>query len=135
MPPYIRPFTSSWLAEDIQFLSFKGVSDVPAPELGYALLESYINWVHPFCALFDIGDFLTVLSSNGAQAQVSLLLFHAVMFAGSAFVDISYLEAAGFESRIGAREYLCMKAKVAYTAVNPSVSLFYSQKHPAFFIK
>jgi hypothetical protein len=43
MASYIRQFPSSWLPEDIQFLTFQGVFDVPVPEIGYALLESHIS--------------------------------------------------------------------------------------------
>lgn len=112
LPHYTKPSSSLWPREDVQFLRAKGALTVSCPQLRYALLESYINWVHPFCPLLDLDDFLSAVLSNGSEGQVSLLLLHAVMFAGSAFIDISHLRAAGFESRIAARKHFFMKIKV-----------------------
>ncbi|KAH8696175.1 fungal-specific transcription factor domain-containing protein [Talaromyces proteolyticus] len=114
MPSYIKPFSSNFPSDDTQFLYSKGALTPPRSELRYALLESYINWIHPICPLLDLGHFLSALLSNGSEGQISLLLFHAVMFAGSAFVDMSYLQAAGFESRIAAREHLFIRTKLVY---------------------
>ncbi|KAL2829334.1 hypothetical protein BJY01DRAFT_255059 [Aspergillus pseudoustus] len=56
----------------------------------------------------------------------NMLLFQAVMFTGSAFVDVKVLSDAGFSSRREARESFLRKAKLLYAfnyEVNPITNL------------
>lgn len=112
LPDYIQPLPCKFLTEDIDYLERKGALTIPSDSLRNELLKSYIQYVHTYMPLLDLDDFLRVIMRNDASRRLSLLLFQAVMFAGTAFVDIKHLQAAGFGSRKAARKAFFQKARV-----------------------
>lgn len=63
--------------------------------------------------LIDMHELMEIVEEDtGATGTISLLLFQAIMFAGTAFVDIEYLRCAGFSNRKVARKALFQKARV-----------------------
>lgn len=100
-------------AEDIMHLWKKGATIIPEFSFRNELISSYIEFVHPYMPLLDLHDFLRIVNKGtGEDGRVSLLLFQAVMFAGVAFVDRSYLTAAGYPTRRSARKDLYLKTRV-----------------------
>lgn len=97
--------------DNFRYLQETGILSVPEKSLRNALLESYIEFVHPYMPVVELHDFIRVINQEGGET-VSLIVFQAVMFAGSAFVDVAHLNAAGFTSRKAARKELYQKAKV-----------------------
>lgn len=78
------------------------------------LLRCYVEFVHPFMPLFDLHEFLHMVDSeNGSAGKVSLLVLQAVMFTGSAFVDMQHLAKAGYASRKEARKSFFQRARVS----------------------
>ncbi|KAL9624405.1 MAG: hypothetical protein Q9160_001367 [Pyrenula sp. 1 TL-2023] len=114
LPSYIRPLPDRWLAEDIEYLQKKAALRVPNCELRDELLRSYSSLIHPYMPLLDLDEFLESIQSNGAKGPVSLLLFQAVMFAATAFVNVDHLRQAGYESRRHARRAFFQKARLLY---------------------
>ena len=113
LPQYLRALPPRLLSEDIEYLQKKGALTIPDVDLRNELLRSYILYVHPFMPLLDLDDFFrAVQRSQGNEDPISLLLFQAVMFAAVAYVDINYLQRAGFESRRSARKFFFQKARV-----------------------
>ena len=112
LPAYIKPLSSRVSAQDEEFLAKKGALSIPAPGLRDALLRSYLEYVQTYMPLLELHDFLNTVDANGVKGTVSLLLLQAIMFAGSAFVDIKLLRAFGFESRKAARRDFFQKTKV-----------------------
>jgi hypothetical protein len=112
LPDYIRPLPAKFLEVDIDFLQAKGALDIPEVELRNELLKSYIQYVHPFMPLLDLDEFLGIILRGDASSQLSLLLFQAVMFAGTAFVNIRHLHAAGYDTRKEARKAFFRRARV-----------------------
>jgi len=53
--------------------------------------------------VLDLQDFFNAIGGQ-SDSEVSLL-FQAVIFAGTAFVDLQFLLDAGFENRLAARAY------------------------------
>jgi hypothetical protein len=101
-------------ADDIQYLFKKGALSIPDTNFRNALLQAYIEYVHPYMPLIELHDFLRIVDQNdGENGKISLVLFQAVMFAGTAFVDKALLDAAGFTSRKAARKVFYMKARVS----------------------
>lgn len=63
--------------------------------------------------VLDIVEFLTTIEvREGMCNPISLLLFQAVMFTGTAFVDMQHLTNAGYTSRRDARKDFFQKARV-----------------------
>lgn len=65
----------------------------------HGILQSYVDFVHPFLPILDLNEFLQAILKNEPAHQLSLLVFQAVMFAGSAFVKMSSLKIQGFSTQ------------------------------------
>jgi hypothetical protein len=102
------------MADDIEYLQKKGALTIPDAGLRNELLRSYAQYVHPYMPLLDLKDFLTPVEKNDGSSVVSLLLFHAVMFAGTAYIDMRFLQAQGFETRKAARKVFFQRARLLY---------------------
>lgn len=100
--------------EDIDYLAAKGALTIPEPQLRDELLKSYINYMHPFMPILDLDQFLRTIARNDGDQQLSLLLFQAVMFAGTASIDLDHLRAAGYPNRKAARKAFFQRTRVSY---------------------
>lgn len=114
LPPYIRAPHSGIAADDIEFLQRKGAFTVPKDSFRNELLRSYVQYVNPFMPVLDLKQFLTPMARNNGVDPISLLLFHTVMFAGSAFIDLRQLQVHGFETRKAARKAFYTRARLLY---------------------
>lgn len=112
LPEYIRPLPQRLQPEDRNYLAAKGALSIPDKALRNELLIAYIYYVHPYMPLLDLEEFLRTLARNDGTHHVSLLLFQAVMFAGTAFVDLHHLLNAGYSNRKEARKVFFQRARV-----------------------
>lgn len=112
LPNYIRRLPQRLQAEDLNYLQAKGALTIPDRALRDELLKAYIHYVHPYMPLLDLEEFLQILARNDGTHHVSLLLFQAVMFAGTAFVDMEALRNAGYHNRKSARKVFFQRARV-----------------------
>ncbi|PYH99537.1 hypothetical protein BO71DRAFT_192911 [Aspergillus ellipticus CBS 707.79] len=114
LPDYIRGLPPRLQKEDIDYLSMKGALTVPDVGLRNELLKSYLHYVHTYMPLLDLEDFLQTIVQNDGIRRMSLLLFQAVMFAGTAFIDLKHLHAAGYPTRKAARKAFFQRARLLY---------------------
>ena len=114
LPHYIRALPPRIQADDIEYLQKKGALTIPDTGLRNELLRSYAQYVHPYMPLLDLKDFLTPIEKNDGNNVLSLLLFHAVMFAGTAYIDMRFLQAQGFATRKEARKVFFQRARLLY---------------------
>lgn len=113
LPCYIKPLPAKITTDDIEYLEKKGALSIPGFVLRNELLRAYVEYVHGYMPLLDLGEFLEALEKNdGLGKRISLLLFQAVMFAGTAFVDMTHLRHAGYTTRKEARKAFFLKARV-----------------------
>lgn len=113
IPSYIKPLPPRILSDDVEYLEKKGALTIPEAGLRNQLLRSYVQHVHGYMPLLELYDFLEAIERNdGISGHISLLLFQAVMFAGSAFIDMQYLRAAGYQTRKQARKAFFHRARV-----------------------
>ena len=113
LPYYIKPLPPRIGQDEISYLDKKGALTVPDAGLRNELLRAYIEFVHPYMPLLELHDFLLIIESgNGSLGRISLILFQAVMFAGSAFVDMQHLRNAGYLTRKEARKDFFQKTRV-----------------------
>ena len=111
LPSYIKPLHCSMDGEDVDYLWRTGAFSIPEDPLLNELLRSYTTFVHPSLPVVDLNDFLRMINHNEGE-PISLILIQVIMFTASAFVDASYLYAAGFPSRKAAQKALYRRAKV-----------------------
>lgn len=115
LPAFVKPLPAKLASEDVKYLHAKGALALPDLSLQNALLQSYVEYVHPYMPLIDIHDFLNAIHSrDGLCGQISLFLYHAVMFAAAAFVDIKHLRDAGYPTRKAARKFYFSKTRLLY---------------------
>lgn len=63
--------------------------------------------------IVDLEDLFNAVDGKSDAPQMSLTLFQAIMFAGTAFVDLELLQDMGYESRRAARGDFYQKVKVS----------------------
>jgi hypothetical protein len=115
LPSFIKPLPSRIGPDEVGYLQMKGALTLPTSALRNELLRAYVEFVHPYMPLLDLNNFLvTVDSEDGSTGKISLVLFQAVMFAGSAFVDTRHLHIAGYRTRKEARKDFFMKTRVSH---------------------
>ncbi|KAL2827645.1 fungal-specific transcription factor domain-containing protein [Aspergillus pseudoustus] len=114
LPDYIRGLPARLQKEDIDYLAMKGALTVPDVSLRNELLKAYVHYVHTYMPLLDLEDFLQTVVQNDGIRRMSLLLFQAVMFAGTAFIDLKHLHAAGYPTRKAARKAFFQRARLLY---------------------
>ena len=129
LPRFIKPLPSKIGPEEISYLEKKGALMVPKGALRSEMLRAYIEFVHPYMPLLDLHDFLTMIDKpDGSNGKVSLILFQAVMFAGSAFIDMHHLRTAGYATRKEARKDFFQKTRVSQNPFpNFSVKLLFGR--------
>lgn len=102
-PRFLKPLPSRIAPEDLEFLRFRGALTIPESGLRNELLRCYIQWVHSFLPVLNLQEFLRCIAENDPNGNVSILLFQAVMFVATAFVDLKHLQTAGYTTRKNAR--------------------------------
>ncbi|KAL2067639.1 hypothetical protein VTL71DRAFT_15735 [Oculimacula yallundae] len=114
LPPNIKPLRTSMTSIDIDFLYVKGALTIPTPEAESALLQAYCEFVHPYLPVLELHRVVELINDRSGQAgQISLLLYQAIMFAGSSFVDMHHLS-PNYTSRRAAKRAFFQKARVLY---------------------
>ncbi|TAQ86733.1 hypothetical protein B7494_g4961 [Chlorociboria aeruginascens] len=115
LPDYVKPLPPRMTSVDIDYLYAKGALCLPEVHVRNALLRSFIEYVHPYMPLVELHELLHIIDEGtGESGKISLLLFQAIMFTGTAFVDLEFLKAAGYSSRKAARRAFFQKARVLY---------------------
>jgi hypothetical protein len=114
LPLFIKPLPAKIGPDEVAYLEKKGALTVPQGTLRSEMLRAYIEFVHPYMPLLELHDFLAIIDKpDGSLGKVSLILYQAVMFAGSAFIDMHHLRAAGYATRKEARKDFFQKTRVS----------------------
>jgi hypothetical protein len=114
LPLFIKPLPAKIGPDEVAYLEKKGALSLPKASLRSEMLRVYVEYVHPYMPLLDLHDFLMMIDRpDGSLGKVSLILFQAVMFAGSVFVDMRHLRAAGYATRKEARKDFFQKTRVS----------------------
>lgn len=114
LPSYIKPLPQDMTKEDAINLWTKGAMLVPENGFRNKLIQSYVEHVHPSLPIVNLHSLLQSIDMGSQNIQpISLFLFQAILFTGTAFVDISDLQAAGFSTRKEARKAFYQRARVS----------------------
>lgn len=112
-----KPIPPGLTVADVSYLHQQGAFSLPPRFLRIELFRCYVESVHckmPFLDLDDIRE-IVMDSENILESRrglVPLLLFQAVMYAGSVFIDSDYIRKVGFESRDFAQSVYFSRVKV-----------------------
>jgi hypothetical protein len=119
-PPFVKKLPSRLQPEQVQFLNCKGALTIPSRWFLQIALAAYVDYVHPYMPILDLGHFLHTIAANNSQQTVSIFLLQAVLFASSAFIPETCLEPAGFTDRRAVQRTFYRRAKVLFS---PFISL------------
>lgn len=108
---FLKPPPPSMSSEDIEYLASKGAFSIPAADLRREVLQSYIDFVHPYIPILDLWD-IVAMAGHGESGEVSVLLLQAVLLAGSLYVGMTHLKNAGYLTRRSARKDFHDRARV-----------------------
>ncbi|KAJ3550360.1 hypothetical protein NM208_g5 [Fusarium decemcellulare] len=82
------------------FLQSQDVFDLPNVTIQCALIASFVEYIYPRMPLVDLENFLSCVGSpNGSRGKVSLVLYYAVLFAGSTHVELEDIYNHGYSDR------------------------------------
>lgn len=108
---FLKPPPPSMSSGDIEYLAAKGAFSIPAADFRREILQSYIDFVHPFIPILDLWD-IVAMAGHGESGEVSVLLLQAVLLAGSLYVGMTHLKNAGYLTRRLARKDFHDRARV-----------------------
>jgi hypothetical protein len=108
---FLKPPPPSMSSGDIEHLAAKGAFSIPAADFRRQILQSYIDFVHPFIPILDLWD-IVAMAGHGESGEVSVLLLQAVLLAGSLYVGMTHLKNAGYLTRRSARKDFHDRARV-----------------------
>lgn len=112
LPPWLKPLPAHLSAEDVDYIRRKGALIIPEPNLRDDLLKNYIEFVHPSLPLLDLVAFQASLQDPARHGQISLLLFHAVMFTSTSWANIKLVRSLGYWTRAAIRRAYYKRFKV-----------------------
>ncbi|OAG42859.1 hypothetical protein AYO21_02810 [Fonsecaea monophora] len=112
LPPYLRPVPNHIANEDLVYLEKKKAFEIPATIQRNELIRCYIQYVHPLSPIIDLRDFLRAIDQHEPSEPISLMLLQAVMFAGTTFIDMTYV--TGYEDRHAYQKAYFQKVKTLY---------------------
>ncbi|OJJ42753.1 hypothetical protein ASPZODRAFT_104881 [Penicilliopsis zonata CBS 506.65] len=96
------------------FLATKGAFRLPPLKLRNQVLRAYVKYVHPLLPVLDLQSVLHQIIVEDERYFSSPLLYQAVMFAGSAFVEHEEIVTAGYPSHKELRRMFYGRAKLLY---------------------
>ncbi|KAJ5364256.1 uncharacterized protein N7496_009969, partial [Penicillium cataractarum] len=115
LPGFINPLPPMMSRQTVDCLRVNGVLALPSIRLQSALLRTFVESVLPSMPIIEWQQFLTVIrNENGAHGSLSLLLYLAVMFSATTFVELEHLLEAGYTSRKEAHEAFFRSTKLLY---------------------
>ncbi|KEF60850.1 uncharacterized protein A1O9_02412 [Exophiala aquamarina CBS 119918] len=114
LPSFIAPINSERCIQHWEFLHAQGAFNILDEKLRNVILTSYVHYVHPQLPVVDIHEILQALATNGRDYKISLLLLQAMLLSGCSFVEMEYIRAAGFESRMALKKELADRVRLLY---------------------
>ncbi|KIW22187.1 uncharacterized protein PV07_12098 [Cladophialophora immunda] len=115
-PGFVKPLSPRLTSDDINYLFRKGALEIPRMESVDAIIQSYFQYFHWFMPLLDPQVLLNCTCGHWrpGMPRISILVLQAVIFIGATFVDIQYLQKAGFKARRAARKVFYERVRLLY---------------------
>lgn len=114
LPSFIAPIKSRRCAQHWEFLYAQGAFDILEDKLRNVIVTSYVNFVHPQLPVVDIHELLQALATNGTDCTISIILLQAILLSGCSFVEMEYIKAGGYESRMTLRKQIADRVRLLY---------------------
>lgn len=112
LPDFIEPFPVE-NPDDLEVLRRKSIFVLPPRALQRAIMDRFSYYVHPLLPILDLPAFSSAIGDGQPEQRVSLLLYHAVMFAGVGAMESDTALRLGYMSKMNMRKMFYEKAKVS----------------------
>lgn len=94
-PSFIKPPSSRVEQRHLEFLRSEGALSLPDRQSQQAMVEAFAVFSYPYLPIVDLKKLLDPLQDYGHLTTapcIGLLLYQAILYAGSAFVDAHYFQ-------------------------------------------
>ncbi|GKU21492.1 unnamed protein product [Fusarium langsethiae] len=99
----------------ITFLRSQGALSLPPISIQCELVKSFVEYIHPRMPLLDLEAFLASFSCpDGTKGQLSLVLYSAILFAGSIHLDKEVVCRYGYSDKRLLGEELYKRTQVSH---------------------
>lgn len=92
LPKPFSPLPDHLSSTDISYLAARSAFEMPSEALQVALLQAFVEFVHPSLPVLDVDEVLETVKT-GKGRKVSLLLFQTMMLGGMEYVSDRILKA------------------------------------------
>jgi len=125
LPKYLKPLPPHLGFDEHAYLCAKGALTIPNEDVVDQIIHSYVQWHHPIMPVIDVESLQKSVVSDGTTGgKISILLLQAILYAGSAHVDLIWLRKAGYADRREARKAFYNKTRVSVIEIlSPPVRL------------
>ncbi|KAF5491524.1 Cutinase transcription factor 1 beta [Colletotrichum siamense] len=104
----------------VEFLEKQGAFRLPSLSLQSALLKAFIEFVYPRMPLLNLTKLCEAIEFyDGGTKDFSLLLYQAILFAGSAHVKQADLAGTEFSDKLSLRKTLYQRAELLFELGGP----------------
>ncbi|KAH7268492.1 hypothetical protein B0J15DRAFT_523102 [Fusarium solani] len=121
LPEFIKPVNQDTSQSALNYLAAEGAFWLPEGKLRQALVDACFEFVTPYMPSLDRSELLGHIDvsvdhtpDQPCQKTIGILLFQAILFAGSAFVDNHVLQCLHFPSQREARRSFYRRARILY---------------------
>lgn len=111
LPEFISPLPPTISQVDLDHIRVKGALDIPPTDFLNSLLNAFVQHIHPYAPVVDLSSIVGVL--EGDRGCIGILLFQSIAFVAVSYVDMGYIQRAGFTSRRACRKAFYEKARVS----------------------
>lgn len=110
LPPFIKQLPDTLHLEDWEYLRAKRCFDFPPPDFEKIVLQRFADFVHPLLPVVDIEEISAIVSGE-PRPRISILLYHTLIGAGLAAVELDDIVKHGYDNKAAARNSFYSKAK------------------------
>ncbi|WAO92003.1 Zn(2)-C6 fungal-type domain-containing protein [Fusarium falciforme] len=121
LPAFIKPIDPDTSQSALNYLAAEGAFWLPEGKLRQALVDACFEFVAPYMPSLDRSEILGHIDvsvehapEEPYQKTIGILLFQAILFAGSAFVDSDMLQCLHFPSHREVRRSFYRRARLLY---------------------
>ncbi|KAL2839863.1 hypothetical protein BJX68DRAFT_279302 [Aspergillus pseudodeflectus] len=113
--PFVELRDCSLDRDDLTFLTAKGCLSIPDTQPLHEFVRNYFLYVHPGFPVLNEAEFwVSYTRSRVGYSKIPLLVLQAVLFASSAYVTLSTIQACGFRTKTEARNAFYKRAKLLF---------------------
>jgi len=99
LPRFIKPLPAHVGRTELEYLHYQDAFTFPNQRMQDRLFQCYVDFVHAEFPVVEVHEVIAMLEEGGRNnGKISLLLYWAMIFAASAFLECSEIRNLGYGS-------------------------------------